>query len=289
MAYQPTAYSASTVAPEAFYGSLLDANGRQTEVFVRMADAFFFWLDANCTVPWLRGTGIVEPAKYAWMSGQMGASPEACALLPQCLPSLYTVAGIPHTFRGGAPVLERRGFLHLADFELRASPNDAHRHWNAALARFALRDPRTDALFPTPVPRASFALFAEPAAQATYTQWRVQSLAAAGHARVAAMLRPHGLGAARGLRSYSAPMGYRAFGYAGLPRPAPASRQDAGGSGDHATVLDTVNNVATLANTFVGAATGGGGGGGSGLGLVGGLLGAGLFGVGGGFGGSAGF
>ena len=62
---------------------------------------------------------------------------------------------------------------------------------------------------------------------------------------------------------------------------APAAPQSDGG--DHATVLDTVNNVATLANTIVGVATGGGGGGASPLG---GLLGAGLFGFGGGLGGT---
>ena len=62
--------------------SLLDTNGRPTEVFSRMADAFFFWVDANCDVPGLRGTGVIEPAKYVWMTARMGASPQAVRTSP---------------------------------------------------------------------------------------------------------------------------------------------------------------------------------------------------------------
>lgn len=47
---------------------------RPTEVFSRLADAFFFWMDGACEVPGLRGTGVVEPAKYGWMSHKIGAS-----------------------------------------------------------------------------------------------------------------------------------------------------------------------------------------------------------------------
>ena len=57
--------------------SLVDATGRPSEVFSRLADAFFFWLDQNCDIPGLRNTGFIEPAKYAWMSVKMGFTPEA--------------------------------------------------------------------------------------------------------------------------------------------------------------------------------------------------------------------
>ncbi|GJE97897.1 hypothetical protein PsYK624_141190 [Phanerochaete sordida] len=297
MAYQPTSYGTSVPSHsvDAFYGSLLDTNGRPSEVFSRMADAFFFWLDANCDIPGLRGTGVVEPAKYAWMSARMGARPESVALLPYVLPSLYTVASIPHTLRGTTPVLERRGWLHLVVFELRAAPTDAHRHWSTAVLRFGLCDPRTQAPFPSPLPRAAFPLVPDPHWQALYVRWQVQAVTAAARARVATTLAPYRA------RSMFNPYAHRGMGFApvapvfrhatvGAPafqqqQQQPAQKND---EGDHATVLDTVNNVATLANTIVGVATGGGGGGGGGASPLGGLLGAGLFGFGGGLGGGMG-
>ena len=65
--------------------SLIDMNNRPTEVFSRLADAFFFWIDHNCDIPGLRGTGVIEPAKYAWMSAKMGAEPDAVRFLRENL------------------------------------------------------------------------------------------------------------------------------------------------------------------------------------------------------------
>lgn len=60
---------------------LIDMNNRPSEVFSRLSDALFFWLDHSCDIPGLRGTGVIEPAKYAWMSSKMGAAPDAVSLI----------------------------------------------------------------------------------------------------------------------------------------------------------------------------------------------------------------
>ena len=59
---------------------LLDASGKPSEVFSRVADALFFYIDQNCDVPNLRNTGVIEPLKYVWMSLKMGCGQEAVCL-----------------------------------------------------------------------------------------------------------------------------------------------------------------------------------------------------------------
>ncbi|EKM53842.1 uncharacterized protein PHACADRAFT_260391 [Phanerochaete carnosa HHB-10118-sp] len=172
------------------------------------------------------------------------------------------------------PVLDRRGWLRLAVFEARAAPEEAHRHWNKVLALFALTDPSTRTPFPTPLPRSALPAFADPSWRAVYVRWRMQAIAAASRARVTSALRPHSM------RAAGAGFGASATGlrYAGFRHARHASGSESGG-GDHATVLDTVNTFGTLANTLIGATTGGGGGN-SAFGSAGGLFGAGLSGSG---------
>lgn len=180
------------------------------------------------------------------------------------------MASIPHSYSGSTPVLDRRGWLHLAVFEARAAPEEAHRHWNKALTLFSFTDPSTRRPFPTPLPRSALPAFADPGWRALYTRWRMQAVAGASYARAASTLKPHSMRAAgAGFDASTAGLGY-----AGFRHVRHASGSESGG-GDHATVLDTVNTLGTLANTVIGATTGGGGGG---------LLGSGLF--GGGFGGT---
>ena len=42
-----------------------------------MADALFFLLDQRCEIAGLRGTGFIEPAKYAWLMLMTGATQDA--------------------------------------------------------------------------------------------------------------------------------------------------------------------------------------------------------------------
>lgn len=46
-------------------------------MFSRLVDALFFHMDQNCDVPGLRGTGIIEPSKYIWMSIKMGVAEQS--------------------------------------------------------------------------------------------------------------------------------------------------------------------------------------------------------------------
>ena len=45
-----------------------------------MSDALFFLMDRQCEIPTLRGTGVIEPEKYAWMMLSIGQSEENVCL-----------------------------------------------------------------------------------------------------------------------------------------------------------------------------------------------------------------
>ncbi|KIP05120.1 hypothetical protein PHLGIDRAFT_36580 [Phlebiopsis gigantea 11061_1 CR5-6] len=266
--YTPVNYDtphASGFTPEQFYGSLIDTNNRPTEVFSRLADAFFFWIDQNCDIPGLRGTGVIEPAKYAWMSSKMGAAPDACQIVQQFLPSFYDMASIPHRYvqtqNGQVPIVDRRGWLHLSVFEARASPEESHQHWNKALALFTLIDPMTNTPFPSPVPRAALPAYADPTLSSLYSSWRTQAIIGASRERSNAMVqsilnnRPSynpyqfmaaAAGGGLGANAYTSALGGSSGGGGG------GSGGSSGGNGNHATVMDTVNTIGTLANTILG-------------------------------------
>lgn len=245
-----------------------------------MSDASFFWLDQSCDIPGLRGTGVVEPAKYGWLMGKLGSTPEECQLVQQYLASFYTTASIPFRYvqtpQGQIPVVDRRGWLHLAVYEARATPQEAFETWTKSLARFPLADPATGAPFPTPFPRGALPAVADPNLYASYLGWRTQTVAAISRQRTEAMIQnivgasspsysfnPYAAGAL-GAGAGAGAVGASAFG--GAP-PAPASTS--GESGGGTSVLETVNNVATLANTVLGAFGVGGGAGAGGAGAGG--------------------
>jgi hypothetical protein len=122
--------------------------GRPTEVFCRMADALFFYIDRNVEIPHFRMTQHIEPAKYGWFTLRLGmdannvseyASPlfkvvsefsYQSQIVQDNLQSFYDAAGIPYrivTLNGAhTPIIDRRGFLHMVVFEARAAPEEAH-------------------------------------------------------------------------------------------------------------------------------------------------------------------
>ncbi|EKM53841.1 uncharacterized protein PHACADRAFT_211478 [Phanerochaete carnosa HHB-10118-sp] len=141
--YIPVSYDSygGGVTPEQFYGSLIDTSGRPTAIFSRVADAFFFWLDQSCDIHGLRGTGMIEPAKYGWMMGKLGSTPEAPYML-----SFYTTTGIPFRYiqtpQGQVPVVDRRGWLHMVVFEAKATPQESYQHWAKSLTLQSARNSR---------------------------------------------------------------------------------------------------------------------------------------------------
>lgn len=132
---------------------LLGADWTPTDVLCRMVDALFFYVDQHCDVPGLKGTGVIEPAKYVWLMLMMGATQEAvctrfdrsalnlpttCASVPQgalvldFIQSYYDLGQVPYdmvTSRIGTQtaVLDRRGWLHLHVFNARSDPSEAYK------------------------------------------------------------------------------------------------------------------------------------------------------------------
>ncbi|GJE97896.1 hypothetical protein PsYK624_141180 [Phanerochaete sordida] len=274
--YTPVSFDSphpSGLTPEQFYGSLIDSSARPTEILSRMSDASFFWLDQSCDIPGLRGTGVVEPAKYGWLMSKLGTAPEECSAVEQCLESFYTTAAIPFRYvqtpRGQVPVVDRRGWLHLEVWEARAMPQEAFETWTKILARMPLVDPATGAPFPTPFPRGALPLAPEPTLQAQYLAWQTQCVTTIQRQRSEAMVQnimnaarpaynPYNFGAGA-LGGGASAFGANALG-GGANAGSGGGGDDSNSNGNgHAGVLDTVNNVATLANTVLGAFGVGGG------------------------------
>lgn len=199
---------------------------RPTEIFSRLADALFFHLDRACDVPGLRGTGVIEPAKYGWLSRQLGgdARPDAVCLSSTSACAADTLAG-EHRRRPAAVVLRDGGHpaqIHadIARARARARPPGVvapvrlrrargsrghapgaphpplHRappltaprqHLNKAIARFALRDPATDEPFPTPLPRSALPRHADAALAAQCAAWLAGEVRRMRRERVEAM------------------------------------------------------------------------------------------------------
>ena len=217
-----------------------------------------------------------------------------CQIVQQFLPSFYDMASIPHRFaqspNGQVPVVDRRGWLHMSVFEARASPEESHQHWNKAVTLFTLIDPKTNTPFPTPIPRSSFPPYADVQLSSLYTSWRTQAIIGASRARTNAMVQnmlnqhktsynPYAFMAGAGAGGLGSNAfggggfgagggsGLGGFGGGGSNTAAGGGGGDSGGDGNsHATVLDTVNTLGTLANTILGGfggATGTGGFGGT--------------------------
>ena len=163
---------------EAFYGFLLDAQGRPSRVFTRMSDALFFYLDEHCDVPTLRGTGAIEPAKLVWMMLKLKYTETAACLADHCR-SYYDLGRIPYRIIdvGGTdnmPVLDRQGWLRMHVFDARADPAQAHRDWARLIAILNLRDPTTLRPFPTPLPRSCFPMFRVAHLSCAVHNWKLQ-------------------------------------------------------------------------------------------------------------------
>ncbi|KAI0689915.1 hypothetical protein BC835DRAFT_219145 [Cytidiella melzeri] len=112
--WQATRLSTLIVRTEAQIGSTEDPlSARPSEIFSRLADALFFWMDSNCDIAGLRSTGVIEPEKYAWMTLVTGTDLETAKLLVHYIQSFYESAGIPCQYRMGPNGRTVRPSTHL--------------------------------------------------------------------------------------------------------------------------------------------------------------------------------
>ncbi|KAF7798224.1 hypothetical protein EIP86_009441 [Pleurotus ostreatoroseus] len=170
-------------APEQFYGSLFDAKGEPTEIFARMSDALFFHVDQNCDVPGLQNTGLIEPGKQVWAMIKNGQKSEDALAVQGHLKSYYDLANIRYcytTTRFGEYVvaLDRQGWLHMHVFDAISDPDEAFSDWSKYITTFQLKDPLTNAPFPTPFPRSALPTIGNQALKQVVENWKVQTVVA---------------------------------------------------------------------------------------------------------------
>ncbi|KDQ57985.1 hypothetical protein JAAARDRAFT_193470 [Jaapia argillacea MUCL 33604] len=197
--YAPVQYD-SPYGGGDFYGSLIDANGRPSQILARLADALFFYMDQCCDVVQLRGTKKIEPAKISWLALKMGEDQASADATEELLQSYYDAGSIPYTIGvvngRQVPVLDRRGFLHMVVYDSRAIPVEEHKYWSKVLNMFRLTDPATRQPFPTPIPRSAFPISPDMTLSLSYNNWRMQAARVIGTRKAQAAMSQFGKPAA---------------------------------------------------------------------------------------------
>ncbi|GJJ06979.1 hypothetical protein Clacol_001177 [Clathrus columnatus] len=136
---------------ETFYRALLDPAGLPSQIFCRMSDAWFFYLDKNCPIN--PESGYIETEKLLWRTIAVGEKMDMTIASAVNLGSL-------------------RGFLHILVLEIQLDPEVAHKDWNRILNMFKLVDPMTGLHFPTPIPRSAFPAQKNEKLHAIHQQWQ---------------------------------------------------------------------------------------------------------------------
>ncbi|KIJ35667.1 hypothetical protein M422DRAFT_262068 [Sphaerobolus stellatus SS14] len=175
-----------------FYGELINENGHPSEIFCRLSDSIFFYIQANC--PEHRDTNVIEPAKIAWYTTTLTGSPrENTNILVSYLSSLYSKANIPHMYNSaGQPTLDRRGFLYYLVQSARTDPESEHASVEKVIRLFRLLDPMTGFPFPLPVPRSALPATPDPRCANIMETWVAALRADIQRKRAGQVLNPQG-------------------------------------------------------------------------------------------------
>lgn len=177
--YQPTQFQPATTAN--FWGVLLDENWMPSELFSRLSDALFFYLDANPSVSYPK-TGYIEPDKYMWWSTYVQTVQQEKAasdyVVKHAMAGLYDAGSVPYTIvttqKGEQmPILDRQGFLHSLISSARVDPIQFLQKLNKSITTFNLIDPATNQPFPGIIPATSLPMMADWQAASRFQQWQV--------------------------------------------------------------------------------------------------------------------
>lgn len=169
--YSPTTYESPTPggSVSSFYGSLIDDYGHPSQLFCRMSDALFFYIDQNSEPANLRRTGLIEPEKMKWYNVVIhGETPEDFQLYIDAdgLRDYYAFSAPSYqtmNIRGRpTPVLNRSSWLQMSVFGARACPDEMKDALEKVITRFRLVDPLTHQPFPLPIPRSALPSSADP-------------------------------------------------------------------------------------------------------------------------------
>jgi len=177
--YQPTQFQPA--ANVGFWGTLLDEQWMPSELFSRLSDSIFFYLDGNPQISY-PNSGYIEPDKNMWWSTYVGTVQQEKAVvdyvMKHAMGSLYDSTAVPYTIvttQNGhtMPILDRLGFLHSLIASAKVDPAKFLQKLNKSLASFNLADPATNQPFPGPIPATAMPMVCDWSAHAAFTNWQM--------------------------------------------------------------------------------------------------------------------
>jgi len=160
-----------------FWGRLLDDQWQPSEIFCRLSDSVFFYLDRYAQVQG-QNTGFIEPMKSTWWTIAVSGDRPAVHLVESRLTGLYDLGRVPYQLvpvEGGTPIpiLDRRGFLESLVSTFKVDPSYALQKLNKTISTFGLVDPATNQRFPSPIPASAVPANADWNMRSAYSVWRM--------------------------------------------------------------------------------------------------------------------
>ncbi|KAF8317589.1 hypothetical protein DL93DRAFT_2076663 [Clavulina sp. PMI_390] len=177
--YQPTQFQPAMNA--GFWGVLIDQQWMPSELFSRLADSIFFYLDANAQCAY-NNTGYIEPDKYMWWSTYVQTVQQEKAVsdwvAQNAMAGLYDAGSVPYTIvtvpnGKQMPILDRQGFLHSMISSARVDPQIFLQKLNKSIPTFNLIDPLTNQPFPGFIPASAIPQMKDWAASSRFTTWQM--------------------------------------------------------------------------------------------------------------------
>jgi len=178
--YTPTQFQPAVNVD--FWGNLLDQGWMPSELFCRLADSIFFYLDANAKASY-PNSGWIEPDKYMWWSIYVQTVTQEAAVtdyvVKHAMGGLYDSGGIPYqvvTVNDGStmPILDRSAFLHSLISSAKVDPAKFLQKLNKSIPTFNLIDPATNQPFLGPIPVTAIPMTCDFNAQSAFKGWQMR-------------------------------------------------------------------------------------------------------------------
>jgi len=177
--YIPSTYQRA--ANSGFWGILLDEEWMPSQLFCRLSDSIFFYLDANAQASY-QNSGFIEPDKNMWWSTYLQTVQQEKAVtdyvVKHAMGTLYDAASVPYqviTLNDGStmPVLDRSAFLHSLVASAKTDPAKFLQKLNTSIINFNLIDPATNQPFPGPIPATAMPMVCDWVAQSAFRNWQM--------------------------------------------------------------------------------------------------------------------
>jgi len=152
-----------------------------SELFCRLSDSIFFYLDANAQASY-QNSGYIEPDKNMWWSTHLQTVQLDKAVTDyvakHAMGGLYDAVSVPYqvvTLNDGStmPVLDRPAFLHSLVASAKTDPAKFLQKLNQSIINFNLIDPATNQSFPGPIPATAMPMVCDWVAQSAFRNWQM--------------------------------------------------------------------------------------------------------------------